>query len=58
MRRWLATILFQSADFLSYQHANDGDEGDNLDDPPEGEEEAAQHCCDRISTANLFMKAN
>jgi hypothetical protein len=30
---------------LSYQHANDGDEGDDLGHAPEGEEEAAQHVC-------------
>jgi hypothetical protein len=33
----------KGARVLSYQHANDGDEGDDLGHAPEGEEQSAQH---------------
>jgi hypothetical protein len=42
---------------LSYQHANDGDEGDDLGEPPEGKEEAAQHFGDGIAV-KLYANAN
>ena len=42
---------------MSYQHANDGDEGDDLGEPPEGKEEAAQHFGDGISI-KLCANAN
>lgn len=42
---------------LSYQHANDGDEGDDLGEPPKGKEETAQHFGDGISV-KLCANAN
>ena len=35
--------------FFSYQHANNGDEGDDLGEPPKGKEETTQHFGDGIS---------
>ena len=46
---WLAGGLLRGAAILPYQHANDGNEGDNLGEPPEGEEKATQHFGDGIS---------
>jgi hypothetical protein len=40
--------------YCTYQHANDGDEGDDFGDPPEGEEKAAQHLDDSISGRGLY----
>ena len=34
---------------FSYQHADDGDEGDDLGEPPKGKEETTQHFGDGIS---------
>lgn len=59
-RKWVSEghlFHWSGKEVFSYQHANDGDEGDDLGEPPKGKEETTQHFGDGISV-KLCANAN